>query len=147
MWICHFYSVSLIYAKLHTRDKFLEERNTFPRKKYLSRDLIFAQSQVILISKSIDWNDFNDVKSSPEWISTKKSLICSHIQNIQRFVIRHIILHVTRILYFRIIEKITFRNGVNWTKFTSVVKSNRRRSVFISDIYCEFRVRDALGKH
>lgn len=28
-----------------------------------------------------------------------------------------------------------------------IVKSNRRSPVFISDIYCEFRVRDALGKH
>lgn len=39
------------------------------------------------------------------------------------------------------------RNPVITDETDEIVKSNRRSSLFISDIYCEFRVRDALGKH
>lgn len=135
-------------------------KNTFPRKKYWSRTLfaVFAQSQVISRT-SFDWNinktknDFNDSSPFPEWMSTTKIVnffsfrmkiefeLLLSIENTQRRNSTHN--NIFQLSNFHWNEII----GSPRNEIHEIVKSNRRSPVFISDIYCEFRVRDALGKH
>lgn len=134
-------------------------KNAFPRKKYWSQTLfaVFAQSQVIL-RISFDWN-IN---------KTKNTISMTHLHSLnecgrQKLLISSLFFSEFELLLS--IENTQRRNSTHnnifqlsnfhWNEIIGsprneiheIVKSNRRSPVFISDIYCEFRVRDALGKH